>query len=275
MGAAQTDLPEACTVLLRELLPENTRWLARFITQRLVQTCLGHDFVEAHAGLGVAAVTAAGIGGRGGGGGGGGGKGGGKGGGGGGGGGGRGGSDRRFQKLNDRMSAKPMGAKPGLGGGGGGGGSTAANSSSSAAGLRWFAQGTVEFFWYRLLLSLDSHVLASHLMAVWATRLWEAAGGREAAGARRDERRDGREEAATGLASDGAASTSADDASDACTEEQAVLRCCVLARFLGLLLFSPAWDQVRRTNCRAARSRPSRPISTSISISISISGRTS
>lgn len=38
MGRAPQDLPDACRDLRREILPENGRWFARFLTQ----VCLGH-----------------------------------------------------------------------------------------------------------------------------------------------------------------------------------------------------------------------------------------
>lgn len=95
--------------------------------------------------------------------------------------------------------------------------------SGSSKGPRWFAQGTVEFFWYRLLVSLDSHSLATHLCAVWTARLWEAACGSTQSGP-------------DVVTTPGRDATRTADASD---EEQSVLRCCVLAKFLGLLMFYP------------------------------------
>ena len=279
-GSAPLDLPDACRELRREILPENTRWFALFLTQRLVQTCLGLTAVEAAAeapppssraeGASVAGRGAGAPSGFGGGAAGGSGSRGGS----GKGGGGRGG-DRRAQKLDDRLSAKPMhaagplgvaggsfggggrggrggeggGGKGGGGGGGGGGGSSgggggggrgavgavaaAGGPSGQAACSRWFAQGTVEYFWYRLLLALDSHALASHLLAVWAARLWEAAGDPAAAAG------DPSSTTSSGLA-ELEVEIEIEDARD---REQSVMRCCVLAKFVGLLLFAPAWGQ--------------------------------
>ena len=54
MGAIRLDLPDASKELKKELLPENGRWFARYITQRLVLTCLGgggHGADDAVAGV--------------------------------------------------------------------------------------------------------------------------------------------------------------------------------------------------------------------------------
>ena len=62
---------------------------------------------------------------------------------------------------------------------------------------------------------------------------------------RQRRRRRGRgreEEGKRGGAADGAEDGGAAEAWSAVEEEQAVRRCCVLSKFLGLLLFSPQWD---------------------------------
>jgi hypothetical protein len=101
----------------------------------------------------------------------------------------------------------------------------------------------VEYFWYRLLLALDSHALASHLLAVWAARLWEAAG--DPAAAAGDPYLD--DPAST--TSSGVAELELEDAREG---EQSVMRCCVLAKFVGLLLFAPAWGQPAHAYERSA-----------------------
>ena len=163
--------------------------------------------------------------------------------------------DRRFQKLSDRMSAKPMQARPSqlprhfigqlssqsvdLGANRGqhcaskintvDGKTSSSHAAGSASehigdrhmpsaspspGLRWFAQGTCEFFWYRLLISLDSHLLAAQLAATWTAHLWDAASGVSAHLS--DDASKGR---------DGDDRTGSDTTVETCDEEQCVLRC--------------------------------------------------
>ena len=269
MGAIRLDLPDASKELKKELLPENGRWFARYITQRLVLTCLGgggHGADDAVAGVAALGRSAAGGGGGGGSGGGSGGRGGGGRGGSARGGGGASSSDpsgedggghgygrgkgggrwwrqrwwRRRRRRRRRCRSAPQqahaaadgqpdarrrrwrrrgGGRCGGGGSGADGGGAKGGATVASVGSKWFAEGTAEFFWYRLLTSLDSHSLASHLVSIWAARLWECASGGDADGG-----------------------GGGGEMWEAGEEEQRALRCCVLSKFLGLLAFSPQWD---------------------------------
>ena len=59
-------------------------------------------------------------------------------------------------------SGDGSGGKIGSSGVGGPGGNT-----EQVAGLFWFAEASVEHFWYRLLTSLDSARVAAHLIRLW------------------------------------------------------------------------------------------------------------
>lgn len=84
---------------------------------------------------------------------------------------------------------------------------------------------------YKLLLSLDSYWLCSHLIPLWMARLHHAALGTEYSPSKPPAR--GTEGA------EGAEGPWEEWEADPVAEEQSVLRCCVLARFVGLLLASP------------------------------------
>ncbi|KAL3921122.1 MAG: hypothetical protein SGPRY_005009 [Prymnesium sp.] len=153
----------------------------------------------------------------------------------------------KMHQLNRRMSAGSSsrlgcgcarGAASGRGGerarGGSGGGDDAGGRSRESGVSRlhaFFPEGSAEHFWYKLLLSLDSYWLCSHLIPLWMARLHHAALGTEYSPSTPPAR--GAEGA------EGAEGPWEEWEADPVAEEQSVLRCCVLARFVGLLLASP------------------------------------
>lgn len=161
------------------------------------------------------------------------------------------------------MSANPArggkGGGRGRGGGGGGGGglgndrrrSGAFAEAAGSAGA-WFAEGTAEYFWYRLLTTLDSHRLSMHLSQLWISRLWEAALGdhsaRNAACAADGgvtgavEGTEGTEGGGDGGVGGGGGGGGSSSGGASVDEAEGVLRCCILSKFLGLLLFHPLCD---------------------------------
>lgn len=236
------DVSEGAKELRALLVPENARWLAQFLTQRILQTCLGH---EAALELpsprdGKTTMTAASASAK--------------------------PQAGHMHSLGRRMTARQAysegtahaatthgsgdgsGGNSGSSGVGGPGGNT-----EQVAGLFWFAEASVEHFWYRLLTSLDSARVAAHLIRLWQGRLWQAAGNE----GNLDDRRPG-ENDSHGACHDELEYVNptdgpgAEQAIVAEEEEQSVLRCCILARFLGLLLFGHQWA-VRANGGNAAR----------------------
>ena len=139
-----------------------------------------------------------------------------------------------MNKLSERLTTHGGGG----GGRGGGGGSGATNTAARSVSIasKWFAQGTVEYFWYRLLTSLDSHSLSSHLTALWSERLYEHATGRidDSGGG------GGGGVAASASPKSPDSNSNNNGAWEAAEEAQAIQRCCVLSKFLGLLLHAHA-----------------------------------
>lgn len=155
MPCAQPEFADAAREWYHSVLPENLRWLALFVTQRLIQSCLGHDTDadDVHSRFCKHTATTAGS-----------------------------AShapaadkprtsrsdsrlDSKLRSLSHRLSARPMHNARGTtdGSSGGSNGSTRRCNSNGADPpahanrqicptprkvSHWFAEGTVEFFWY-------------------------------------------------------------------------------------------------------------------------------
>lgn len=109
---------------------------------------------------------------------------------------------------------------------------------------------------YTLFLTLDSHKLAAHLVPLWIARLYQFAVGTISVETSTDHEAasavvtDGKEHTGIGidverdgvLSAEANESSTAPSCSDPTTEAEALQRCCVLSRFLALLLVSPYMD---------------------------------
>ncbi|KAL1499897.1 hypothetical protein AB1Y20_012580 [Prymnesium parvum] len=199
-----------------KLRAENMRWFAQFVTQRLVQSCLGHDVEPPSLSSNASVHGAVEV------------------------------DHSKLHQLSRRMSvgsSSPLAAsttgRPSCGGGRGAwskgppGSGGDAERRGGARGKSWlgsyFPEGTVEHFWYKLLLALDSHCLFAHLIPLWMARLHQAAAGATPRG----------EGTPAARAEEPPPRGAAGDGGEPAEEEEQLLRCCVLARFLGFLLALP------------------------------------
>ena len=100
-------------------------------------------------------------------------------------------------------------------------------------------------------MCLDSARVAAHLISVWEIHLWQAAAGAGGADGTDGTDGEGGEGGAGGAGGEGGeggeggggggAAEAEAEASVAEAEQQCMLRCCVLARFVGLLRFGHEW----------------------------------